>query len=51
MRTETLRDFRVPVTEPHPYGVPARLPEEAPVYGEYPAYYGEPAPAPGAVPP
>ncbi|MEU2389215.1 metallophosphoesterase [Streptomyces sp. NPDC007369] len=51
MRTETLRDFRVPVTEPHPYGVPARRAEEAPVYGEYPAYYGEPAPAPGAVPP
>ncbi|WP_267887230.1 metallophosphoesterase [Streptomyces sp. WM6372] len=46
MRTETLRDFRVPVTEPVPYGVPGALPEEAPVYGEYPAYYGEGAPVP-----
>ncbi|MEU7554795.1 metallophosphoesterase [Streptomyces sp. NPDC044571] len=45
MRTETLRDFRVPVTEPAPYGVPAGLPDEAPVYGEYPAYYEEGAPA------
>ncbi|MFE2476915.1 metallophosphoesterase [Streptomyces sp. NPDC001194] len=46
MRTETLRDFRVPVTEPVPYGVPGALPEEAPVYGEYPAYYGEGTPVP-----
>ncbi|MET9884596.1 metallophosphoesterase [Streptomyces sp. NPDC006430] len=46
MRTETLRDFRVPVTEPAPYGVPAGIPDEAPVYGEYPAYYGEGAPVP-----
>ncbi|MEU3773084.1 metallophosphoesterase [Streptomyces sp. NPDC032472] len=50
MRTETLRDFRVPVTEPHPYGpAPAPQPEDAPVYGEYPAYYGEP-PAPAHAP-
>ncbi|MFJ7261784.1 metallophosphoesterase [Streptomyces globosus] len=49
MRTETLRDFRVPVDESHPYGAPAGRPEEAPVYGEYPAYYGEPAP--GSAPP
>ncbi|MFJ3200355.1 metallophosphoesterase [Streptomyces sp. NPDC086989] len=41
MRTETLRDFRVPVTEPAPYGVPGGQPDEAPVYGGYPAYYGE----------
>ncbi|MGP3687294.1 metallophosphoesterase [Streptomyces sp. IBSNAI002] len=41
MRTETLRDFRVPVTEPAPYAVSAGLPDEAPVYGEYPAYYEE----------
>ncbi|WP_037921317.1 metallophosphoesterase [Streptomyces sp. PCS3-D2] len=40
MRTETLRDFRVPVTEPAaPYAVSTGLPNEAPVYGEYPAYY------------
>lgn len=39
MRTETLRDFRVPVTEPDPYAVSTGLPGEAPVYGEYPAYY------------
>ncbi|MET9957948.1 metallophosphoesterase [Streptomyces sp. NPDC006326] len=44
MRTETLRDFRVPVTEPAPYGVPTGRPDEAPVYGEYPAYYDEGAP-------
>ncbi len=55
MRTETLRDFRVPVTEPVPYGVPGGLPDEAPVYGEYPAYYGEgtsvpPPPPPGQAP-
>lgn len=41
MRTETLRDFRVPVTEPAPYAVSTGLPEEAPVYGGYPAYYAE----------
>ncbi|MFE3553553.1 metallophosphoesterase [Streptomyces sp. NPDC059193] len=45
MRTETLRDFRVPVTEPAPYAVSAGLPDEAPVYGEYPAYYEEGAPS------
>ncbi|MFE9842229.1 metallophosphoesterase [Streptomyces goshikiensis] len=41
MRTETLRDFRVPVTEPAPYAGSAGLDGEVPVYGEYPAYYGE----------
>ncbi|WP_329390771.1 metallophosphoesterase [Streptomyces sp. NBC_01351] len=45
MRTETLRDFRVPVgepvTEPAPYAVSAGIPGEAPVYGEYPAYYAD----------
>ncbi|MBZ9596869.1 serine/threonine protein phosphatase [Streptomyces yangpuensis] len=50
MRTETLRDFRVPVTEPAaPYAVSTGLPDEAPVYGEYPAYYEDGARA--AVPP
>ncbi|MFF5701644.1 metallophosphoesterase [Streptomyces sp. NPDC012794] len=44
MRTDTLRDFRVPVTEPAPYTVPAALAGEPPVYGEYPAYYEESAP-------
>ncbi|MFI7352781.1 metallophosphoesterase [Streptomyces avidinii] len=39
MRTDTLRDFRVPVTEPALYAVSTGLPGEAPVYGEYPAYY------------
>ncbi|WP_189972494.1 metallophosphoesterase [Streptomyces avidinii] len=39
MRTDTLRDFRVPVTEPAVYAVSTGLPGEAPVYGEYPAYY------------
>ncbi len=49
MRTETLRDFRVPVTEPAaPYAVATGLPDEAPVYGEYPAYYED---APQAVVP
>ncbi|MEU9033620.1 metallophosphoesterase [Streptomyces sp. NPDC048352] len=46
MRTDTLRDFRVPVTEPAPYPVPAVLPGEPPVYGEYPAYYEDGAPVP-----
>ncbi|WP_405679791.1 metallophosphoesterase [Streptomyces xanthophaeus] len=47
MRTETLRDFRVPVNEPGPYAVSTGLSGEppvygeAPVYGEYPAYYDE----------
>ncbi|MFD3696702.1 metallophosphoesterase [Streptomyces sp. NPDC058646] len=41
MRTETLRDFRVPVSGPAPYAVSTGLPGEAPVYGEYPAYYDE----------
>ncbi len=50
MRTETLRDFRVPVTEPAPYAVSTGLPGEvpvygeAPVYGEYPAYYDDGTP-------
>lgn len=52
MRTDTLRDFRVPVTEPalHPVsaGVPVEvstgLPGDTPVYGEYPAYYEKGAP-------
>ncbi|MEV7439786.1 metallophosphoesterase [Streptomyces sp. NPDC091204] len=54
MRTDTLRDFRVPVTEPAAYAVSSGTPGEAPVYGEYPAYYddGTPAvpPQPGYVP-
>nr|WP_063831257.1 metallophosphoesterase [Streptomyces sp. NRRL F-2664] len=46
MRTETLRDFRVPVTEPAaPYAVSTGLPDETPVYGEYPAYYEDGAQA------
>lgn len=52
MRTETLRDFRVPlgdpvgdpVTAPAPYAVSAGIPGEAPVYGEYPAYYSDGGP-------
>uniref|UniRef100_A0AAU2K0Z2 Metallophosphoesterase n=1 Tax=Streptomyces sp. NBC_00049 TaxID=2903617 RepID=A0AAU2K0Z2_9ACTN len=54
MRTETLRDFRVPVTEPAPYAVSSGLPGEVPTYGEAPAYgeaptYGE-APVYGEYP-
>ncbi|MER7337158.1 metallophosphoesterase [Streptomyces sp. NPDC000075] len=45
MRTDTLRDFRVPVNEPAPYAASAGLPGEPPAYGGYPAYY-----APEAVP-
>ncbi|KJK54659.1 serine/threonine protein kinase [Streptomyces sp. NRRL F-4428] len=46
MRTETLRDFRVPVTEPAArYAVSTGMPDEAPVYGEYPAYYEDAAQA------
>ncbi|MGW0397406.1 metallophosphoesterase [Streptomyces sp. NPDC003002] len=41
MRTETLRDFRVPVTEPAPHAVSTGHPGETPVYGEYPAYYDD----------
>ncbi|MFG2974800.1 metallophosphoesterase [Streptomyces sp. NPDC048331] len=46
MRTDTLRDFRVPVTEPALYAVSTStgLPGETPVYGEYPAYYEDGAP-------
>lgn len=44
MRTDTLRDFRVPVTEPASYAVSTGLPDEAPVYGAYPAYYDDGAP-------
>ncbi|MFJ3879306.1 metallophosphoesterase [Streptomyces sp. NPDC090077] len=53
MRTDTLRDFRVPVSEPVPYAAPAALPGEPPVYGEYPVYYEESAhvpPRPGYAP-
>ncbi|WP_371616807.1 metallophosphoesterase [Streptomyces sp. NBC_00454] len=57
VRTDTQRDFRVPVVEPAPHSVPsgvtvpAGVPgDAAPVYGEYPAYYGE-SPAPVPVPP
>ncbi|KOU37517.1 serine/threonine protein kinase [Streptomyces sp. WM6368] len=39
MRTDTLRDFRVPVTEPALHAVATGLPDAPPVYGEYPAYY------------
>lgn len=46
MRTDTLRDFRVPVVEPAPYTAAAALPGEPPVYGEYPAYYDESTPVP-----
>ncbi|MER5930236.1 metallophosphoesterase [Streptomyces sp. NPDC002054] len=42
VRTDTLRDFRVPA---------APAVTEAPVYGEYPAYYEDTAPVPPAVPP
>nr|WP_219664656.1 metallophosphoesterase [Streptomyces bambusae] len=42
VRTETLRDFRVPVSEPVAYPAAAEHhPDEAPVYGDYPAYYDE----------
>ncbi|MCX4800479.1 metallophosphoesterase [Streptomyces sp. NBC_01214] len=46
MRTDTLRDFRVPVTEPALYAVATStgLPGEPPVYGEYPAYYEDATP-------
>ncbi|WP_443067460.1 metallophosphoesterase [Streptomyces sp. NBC_01426] len=47
MRTDTLRDFRVPVIEPAPYAAAVGLSGEQPVYGEYPAYYGEGAPGHG----
>ncbi|MBT2477964.1 metallophosphoesterase [Streptomyces sp. ISL-94] len=54
MRTDTLRDFRVPVAEPAAYSKSTGLPGDAPVYGEYPAYYegGAPAvpPQPGYAP-
>lgn len=46
MRTDTLRDFRVPVVEPAPYAAPAALPGEPPVFGECPAYFEESAPVP-----
>lgn len=55
VRTDTQRDFRSPVVEPAPHavhGAPAGttasvvagLPGDAPVYGEYPAYYDESPP-------
>ncbi|MGW0364986.1 metallophosphoesterase [Streptomyces sp. NPDC002990] len=54
MRTETLRDFRVPVTEPAPHAVSTGHPGESPVYGGYPAYYEDTArpapPRPGYTP-
>ncbi|MFB6823891.1 metallophosphoesterase [Streptomyces virginiae] len=45
MRTDTLRDFRVPV-EPALYAVSTStgLPGETPIYGEYPAYYEDGTP-------
>lgn len=54
VRTDTQRDFRVPLVEPAPpavpsgVAVPVGLPGDAPVYGEYPAYYDE---SPAAAPP
>ncbi|WTS98160.1 metallophosphoesterase [Streptomyces sp. NBC_00096] len=53
VRTDTERDFRLPVADPASHAVPtgaaaaAALPGEAPVYGEYPVYYDVP---PAAVP-
>ncbi|WP_328962585.1 metallophosphoesterase [Streptomyces virginiae] len=46
MRTDTLRDFRVPVTEPalHAVSTSTGLPGETPIYGEYPAYYEDGTP-------
>nr|WSX54615.1 metallophosphoesterase [Streptomyces sp. NBC_00974] len=56
VRTDTQRDFRLPVVEPAPHavhGAPAGtasvvagLPGDAPVYGEYPAYYESPPTVP-----
>lgn len=58
VRTDTERDFRLPVAEPASHAVPpgaaaagpggsAGLPADAPVYGEYPAYYdASPPPIP-----
>lgn len=58
VRTDTERDFRLPVVEPASHTVPAGaaavvptspagLVADAPVYGEYPAYYdASPAPVP-----
>ncbi|MFI5616003.1 metallophosphoesterase [Streptomyces sp. NPDC051567] len=43
-RTETLRDFQVPVTAPALYAVSDGHSGEPPVYGEYPAYYGQTSP-------
>lgn len=50
MRTETLRDFRVPVTEPAPYDMSKGLAGEPPVYGSYPAYYDDVAGTGGIAP-
>ncbi|WP_328303916.1 metallophosphoesterase [Streptomyces sp. NBC_00435] len=50
VRTDTERDFRLPVADPASHAgaaASAGLPGEVPVYGEYPAYYDAP---PGAVP-
>ncbi|MEU9026091.1 metallophosphoesterase [Streptomyces sp. NPDC048383] len=54
MRTDTLRDFRVPVSEPAQHKASANPPGDAPGYGGHPAYYGgasTPAPpVPGYAP-
>ncbi|MET9465359.1 metallophosphoesterase [Streptomyces sp. NPDC006544] len=56
VRTDTQRDFRLPVVEPAPPAVHgaqagttsviAGLPADAPVYGAYPAYYENPPTVP-----
>ncbi|MFZ3471536.1 metallophosphoesterase [Streptomyces sp. 4.24] len=51
VRTDTERDFRLPVAEPAPHAViaaPTGLPGGASVHGAYPAYYDQP---PAPVPP
>ncbi|MEU8773092.1 metallophosphoesterase [Streptomyces sp. NPDC048606] len=53
MRTDTLRDFRVPVNEPGPYAPPADRtaerasdrPGETDGYGDYPVYFDDHVPA------
>lgn len=42
VRTDTQRDFRVPVVEPAPHAASAGFSGGSPVYGEYPVYYDEP---------
>ncbi|WP_283844488.1 metallophosphoesterase [Streptomyces sp. RerS4] len=46
MRTDTLRDFRVPVNEPAPYATSGEHPGDTSAHGEYPVYYDEHVPAP-----